>query len=332
MFALVHGLCDGRCYGTWSDSTHALKYEAMDLLVALRTFVRVAEAGSFSAVAREMGATQPAVSRQIGALEQHLEARLIQRTTRSLTLTEDGRDLLDHARRVLECVEEAETAVGRRQGAPSGLVRIATPATFGRLYVAPLMRRLLDRYPDLSVDLHMSDSTTDMIAGGIDLAIRGGVIHEASLVTRQIGSSARFVVASSDYLERNGAPVHPNDLARHSCIAFTQNATPNEWRFNGPGDPVAVTVAGRFRSDSSEAIRAAVLAGVGFALMPSWIFGAELSTGKVRAVLQPYQAEHVPIHAVYPSRRHLAPRTRAVIDFLLDEFRLDPAISTYGQS
>ena len=332
MFAAVRRLCDGRCYGVWSDSTHALKYEAMDLLVALRTFVRVAEAGSFSAVAREMGATQPAVSRQIGALEQHLAARLIQRTTRSLTLTEDGRDLLDHARRVLECVEAAETAVGRRQGAPSGLVRIATPSTFGRLYVAPLMRRLLDRYPDLSIDLHMSDSTTDMIAGGIDLAIRGGVIHEASLVARQIGSSARFVLASSDYLERNGTPVHPNDLARHSCIAFTQTALPNEWRFDGPGGSVAVTVAGRFRSDSSEAIRAAVLAGVGLALTPSWVFGAELATGRVRAVLQPYHAEQVPIHAVYPSRRHLAPRTRAVIDFLLDEFRLDPAISTYGQS
>ena len=200
----------------------------MDLLAGFRTFVRVAESGSFSAVAREIGATQPAISRQISALEQHLDARLIQRTTRSLTLTEDGRDLLDHARRVLDCVEEAETAVGRRQGAPSGLVRMATPSTFGRLYVAPRMRRLLDRYPDLSVELHMSDSVTDMIAGGIDLAIRGGLVHEASLVARRIGSSARLVVASVDYLERNGTPAHPSDLARHSCIVFLQGAAPNE--------------------------------------------------------------------------------------------------------
>jgi len=304
----------------------------MDLLAALRTFVRVAEAGSFSAVAREVGATQPAISRQIGALEQHLDARLIQRTTRSLTLTEDGRDLLSHARRVLDCVEEAETAVGRRQGAPSGLVRIATPAAFGRLYVAPRMRRLLDRYPELSVELHMSDLVTDMIAGGIDLAIRAGTIQEASLVARRVGSSARYVVASTEYLERNGVPAHPSDLARHSCIPFLQYSTPNEWRFDGPGGPVSVEIAGRFRTDSSEAVREAVVTGVGLALAPSWVFGADLTAGRVQAVLQRYQAEQVPIHAVYPSRRNLAPRTRAVIDFLLDEFRLDPTISTYGET
>ena len=304
----------------------------MDLLAGLRTFVRVAESGSFSAVAREMGATQPAVSRQISALEQHLDARLIQRTTRSLTLTEDGRDLLDHARRVLDCVEEAETAVGRRQGAPSGLIRMAVPATFGRLYVAPRMRRLLDRYPELSVELHMSDGVTDMIAAGIDLAIRGGTVHEASLVARRIGSSARAVVASAEYLERNGTPAHPSDLARHSCIAFLQGATPNEWRFDGPGGAVAVSIAGRFRTDSTEAIREAVAAGLGLALAPAWVFGDDLTTGRVRPVLQRYQAERVAIHAVYPSRRNLAPRTRAVIDFLLDEFRLDPAISTYGET
>ena len=304
----------------------------MDLLAGFRTFVRVAESGSFSAVAREIGATQPAISRQISALEQHLDARLIQRTTRSLTLTEDGRDLLDHARRVLDCVEEAETAVGRRQGAPSGLVRMATPSTFGRLYVAPRMRRLLDRYPDLSVELHMSDSVSDMIAGGIDLAIRGGVVQEASLVARRIGSSARLVVASVDYLERNGTPAHPSDLARHSCIAFLQGAAPNEWRFNGPDGAVSVEIGGRFRTDSSEAVREAVMAGVGLALAPSWVFGADLTSGRAKAVLQRFQAEQVPIHAVYPSRRNLAPRTRAVIDFLLDEFRLDSAISTYGET
>jgi len=304
----------------------------LDLLAGLRTFVRVAESGSFSAVAREIGATQPAVSRQISALEQHLDARLIQRTTRSLTLTEDGRDLLDHARRVLDCVEEAEVAVGRRQGTPSGLVRIATPSTFGRLYVAPRMRRLLDRYPELSVELHMSDSVTDMIAGGIDLAIRGGVVQEASLVARRIGSSARSVVASTDYLDRNGTPLHPSDLARHSCIAFLQGAAPNEWRFNGPDGAVSVEIGGRFRTDSSDALREAVMAGVGLALASSWVFGADLTSGRAKAVLQRYQAEQVPIHAVYPSRRNLAPRTRAVIDFLLDEFRLDSAISTYGET
>ncbi len=302
------------------------------MVAAFRVYIRVAEAGSFSAVAREIGATQPAVSRQVAALEEHLGARLIQRTTRSLTLTEDGRDLLGHARRVLDCVEEAEAAVGRRQTAPTGLVRLAAPANFGRLYIAPRMRRLLDRYPDLQVELHLSDTITDLIAEGIDLAIRGGAVPDSTLVARRIGASTRHVVASAEYLERNGAPAHPSDLGRHSCVIFLQSANPLEWNFQGADGAIAVRVAGRFRTDSSEAIREAVLGGIGLALAPAWMFGAELVSGRVATVLQDFQVEQVPIHAVYPSRRNVAPRTRAVIDFLTDEFRLDPTLSTYGEA
>ena len=302
----------------------------MDLIAALRIFVRVAESGSFSAVAREVGATQPAVSRQVSALEEHLGARLIQRTTRSLTLTEDGRELLDHARRVLDSVEQAEAAVGRGHPAVGGLVRLAAPAGFGRLYVAPLMRRLMDRHPDLQVELRMSDATVDLVADGIDLALRAGRVGDAALVARRVGASPRQVFASADYLARNGTPEHPADLARHECIIFLQLAAPQEWRFDGPDGESAAQVRGRFRTDSSEAVREAVLGGIGLALSPSWMFGDELATGQVRAVLGGYRAGQVPIHAVYPTRRHLAPRTRAVIDFLADEFRLDPAISSYG--
>ena len=139
-------------------------------------------------------------------------------------------------------------------------------------------------------------------------------------------------VAGALHVPQSRTPAHPSDLSRHSCIIFLQGATPNEWRFDGPGGAVSVEIAGRFRTDSSEAMREAVITGVGLALAPSWVFGADLTTGRVQAVLQRYQAEQVPIHAVYPSRRNLAPRTRAVIDFLLDEFRLDPAISTYGET
>ncbi len=302
----------------------------MDLLAAFRTYVRVAESGSFSAVAREIGATQPAVSRQVSALEEHLGARLIQRTTRSLTLTEEGRVLLDHARRVLDCVEEAEAAVGRGHPSVSGLVRIATPASFGRLHVAPLIRRLLDRHPELLVELQMSDTTADLIAGGIDLAIRAGQVTDAGLVARRIGASPRQVFASPEYLARNGMPQQPADLGAHTCIIFLQLATPNDWIFDGPDGEVSVRVAGRFRTDSSEAVREAVLGGLGLSLSPSWMFGDDVATGRVETVLGGYRAGQVPIHAVYPTRRHLAPRTRAVIDFFADEFRLDPAISSYG--
>ena len=302
----------------------------MDLITAFRTFIRVAECGSFSAVAREMEATQPAVSRQVSALEAHLGARLIQRTTRSLALTEEGRTFLDHARRVLDCVEEAEASVGRGHPAIGGLVRVAVPGSFGRLYVAPLMRRLLDRYPDLVLDLQMSDAPADLVAGGIDLAVRVGPVGDAGLVARRIGGSPRQVFASPDYLARNGTPQHPSDLARHACIIFTQRAAPHEWVFDGPDGELPVHVEGRFRTDSSEAVREAVLAGIGLFLSPAWVFGDELATGQVQAVLGGFRAGEVPIHAVTPTRRHLAPRTRAVMDFLAGEFRLNPAISSYG--
>ena len=304
----------------------------MDVLAAFRVFVRVAEARSFSAVAREMGTTQPAVSRQVAALEEHLGARLIQRTTRSLALTEDGRDLLGHARRVLDSVEEAEASVGRRHSLPGGLVRLGSSSAFGRLYVAPRIERLLERYPELAIDLRMSDSILDLVAEGIDIAIRVGAVQDSTLVARKIGSSRRITVASAACIALHGEPHHPSDLARLPCVIFTGSATPTEWRFEAPDGPVSVSVTGRFRTDNGEAVREAVLAGLGFAVLPIWFFSTELTDGRLKPVLTGWEPPSSAISAVYPSRRNLAPRTRAVIDFFLDEFRLDPLISSYGEA
>lgn len=304
----------------------------MDLIVAFRTFVRVAEAQSFSAVARELGTTQPAISRQVAALEEHLGVRLIQRTTRSLTLTEDGRDLLGHARRVLDAAEEAEAAVGRQRGAPGGLVRLATPSVFGRIYIAPRLGRLLERYPELSVELHVSDHPQDLVAEGIDLAVRAATVADTNLIARRIGSSSRITVASADYLDRHGEPRHPSDLASHSCIPFLQHAAPYDWHFDGPDGEITVRISGRFSTDGSEAMREAVLAGIGFAVLPGWYFSDELLSGQVRSVLTDWQPPRIGLNAVYPSRRNLPRRTRAVIDFLVDELRLDPVISSYGET
>ena len=301
-------------------------------MAAFRVYVRVAEARSFSAVAREMGMTQPAVSRQVAALEEHLGSRLIQRTTRSLALTEDGRDLLGHARRVLDTVEEAEAAVGRRHSLPGGLVRLGAPATFGRLYVAPRMPRLLERYPEISIDLRMSDVVMDLVAEGLDLAVRIIPVQDSSLVSRKIGSSRRMAVASTSCIEAFGQPVHPSDLARMPCIIFTGVDEPNEWTFGRGAEAVTVRVSGRFRTDNGEALREAVLSGLGYALLPTWFFGEEITSGRLKPVLMDWQPPPYPITAVYPTRRNLAPRTRAVIDFLVDEYRLDPVISSYGEA
>lgn len=303
----------------------------MDLLAAFRAFARVAETGSFSAVAREAGTTQPAVSRQVAALEAHLGVRLLQRSTRSLTLTEDGRDLLGHVRLVLETVEQAEAAIGRRRVAPAGLVRLGSPIVFGRMYLAPHIGALLARYPELTVDLVLTDDVVDMVQGGLDLTIRVGPIGDAGLVARRVGTTTSLVVAAPSYLEGRAALRHPAELGAHECIIFTRRETPETWEFRGPdGASVPVEVSGRLRANSIEAVLEAALAGSGVALVPTWMLRDELRSGRLVAPLKEWQPPRRPISVVYPSRRFLAPRTRAVIDFIVDEFRLDPVISAYG--
>ncbi|MBU6497200.1 MAG: LysR family transcriptional regulator [Rhodospirillales bacterium] len=302
----------------------------MDLLAAFRTFIRIAETGSFSAVAREVGATQPAVSRQIAALEDHLGARLLQRSTRSLRLTEDGTDFLTHARLVVEAVEETEAAIGRRRTAAAGLVRLGAPSVFGRLYIAPRIGLLLDRYPELAVELLLTDDVVDMVQEGLDLSLRVGAISDAALVARRVGMTASQAVAAPEYLARRGTPQHPADLAGHDCVIFTRGQTPNTWSFMGADGPAPVEVTGRLRVNSIEAVMEATLTGIGIALLPSWMIGDTVRRGRLQRVLKAWTPRQLPISVVYPSRRFLAPRTRAVIDFLVDEFRLDPVISAYG--
>lgn len=299
----------------------------MDLIAAFRVFVRVAESGSFSAVARELGVTQPAVSRQVSALETHLGARLLQRTTRSLALTSDGMDLLGHARAVLEAVERAEGAVGRRHAGPAGLVRVASSVTFGRVVIAPRLPVLLARYPALEVDLRLDDRPSDLVHDGIDIAIRVGEITEASLIARRMGAVTRHVMASVDYLARHGTPTTLDQLAEHECVLLELSAHPNVWRLQSPQGVRDVPVHGRFRTDSVEAARVAVNAGMGLGLMSNWLMQAELAAGTVISILPDWTPPVSTVHAVYPAQRNLAPRTRAVMDFLVAEFRDDPALS-----
>jgi len=292
----------------------------MDLIAAFQVFVRVSESGSFSAVAREMGLSQPAISRQIAALEDHFGERLLHRTTRSLTLTDDGRDLLIHATRVLEALAEAETAVGRRRGTVAGMVRLSVPVIFGRLYLLPRIGKLLEAHPALEVDILFNDGVVDLVAEGIDMAVRAGMIADSSLIARRLGTVARHVMASTAYLKRRGTPSSPADLLEHDCLMFTQGATPTHWTFEGPEGKISIPIRGRFRSDSGEGVREAVVSGYGIGLLPSWYFRDEIDQGSVKILLKDWQVPGVPVHLIYPSRRHLSPRTRAVMDFLTREF------------
>jgi DNA-binding transcriptional LysR family regulator len=296
----------------------------------MQTFVRVVEAGSFTAVATEQNTTQPTISRQVAALEEHLGARLLTRTTRSLTLTDDGRAFYDHAKRVLEALSEAEGAVGRRRNKPTGMLRLATPVVFGRLHIVPRISAFLKRYPDVSVDIVMSDTFTDLIEQGIDLAIRVGAISDPGLVAKRIGIVRRVTVASPAYLKASGTPRTPHDLTTHQCIVYTRLATGHRWTFDSPDGPVTIEAAGRFRADNSEAVREGVLGGLGVAVIPAFAFTSEIASGRVKVLLKDFEPVHLPMHAVYPSRRFVPLKVRAMIDYLAHEFSIDPALSDYG--
>ena len=299
----------------------------MDRLDAMRLFVRVVETGSFSAVAREANIGQPAVSKQIAALEEHLRARLLHRTSRTLSLTEAGQIYYEAAVRLLSDLDDTEQAVGRGQTQPSGLLRVALSAGFGRLVVAPLLPSFHARYPDIVTDLIVSDRYVDLVEDGIDLAIRLGELDDSSVIARRIGVSPRVTVATPGYLERTGAPATPHDLDRHACVAFTFQRRPQDWVFLGPGDPIRHAPKGPVRANDAENIRAAVLAGVGLAQAPRWLFYAELLSGEVREVLSDYPAERPPIHAVFPSGRKPASRVRVFIDHLAGAFGGNPCLN-----
>ena len=299
----------------------------MDLLSAMRLFARVADTGSFSAVAHETGSTQPTVSRAVAALEAHLGARLLNRSSRAVTLTDDGRQFYERAQRALEAVAEAENGVGGRRGLPTGLLRLGTPVAFGRLHVAPRIHTFLERYPGVEVELLMNDAFVDLVGEGLDLAIRVGDLADPSLIARRIGTTRRVTVASPAYLERFGTPEIPADLTQHQCIVYTRLATGNRWHFEGRTGPLTVDVRGRFSTDNSEAVREAVLSGVGIAVVPVWHFTDEIERGLVRILLRDYEPRQLPIHAVYASRRQLAAKVRAAIDFLTEAFARSPVLA-----
>ncbi len=302
----------------------------MELLGPMRTFVRVVEAGSFTAVANEQGTTQPTISRQVAALEEHLGARLLTRTTRQHTLTDDGRSFYERAKLALEAVHEAESAVGRQRTKPAGVLRLATPVVFGRLHIVPRLPAFLARFPEVSVDLTMSDSFIDLVEQGIDVAIRVGEITDPSLIARRIGIVRRVTVASPAYLERRQVPQTPADLVEHDCIVYTRLATGNRWLFEGKDGPIAVAVKGRYRADNSEAVREGVLAGLGIAVIPAFAFTRETDDGSMTVLLKHHEPKPLPMHAVYPSRRFVPLKVRALIDFLAHDFEIDPALSGYG--
>ncbi|HYM86422.1 MAG TPA: LysR family transcriptional regulator [Pseudoxanthomonas sp.] len=302
----------------------------MDLTVAMRSFVRVVETGSFSAVAREMTSTQPAISKQIAWLERHLGSRLMERSTRKLALTEEALQYYERAKAILDEIDDAERLVRRGRCEITGTLRLACSVGFGRCQLVPRLKQFLATHPQLRLDLRMSDAVADLIEEGIDIAIRIGDLPDSGLIARRLGTTHRAVVASPAYLKGRKLPRRPQELQDHECIVYSGLATRNEWRFDGPNGPESVHVTGRFEVNSSEGVREAVLAGMGVGFSPVWLFGDELRMKTLKVLLPGYRAASLPIHGVSPPSRRYSAKVKALLDFLDAEFAVDPFVSGYG--
>jgi DNA-binding transcriptional LysR family regulator len=292
--------------------------EIMDLIGALTVFSRIAETGSFSAVARETHASQSSVTRLVDQLEAHFGVRLFHRTTRRLSLTEDGQDLLGHAHHLLEVAQGMEGALGRQRTSPTGLVRIGL-TTAGATLVGPRLFGLLKQYPGLEIELVVRDQLGDMIEERLDVAIQVGQPSDSSLMARAAGGFGRTLVAAPIYLERRGAPSKPADLTEHTCIIHEYGPDSAVWRFEGPDGPEQIHVTSAFRANNAEVVHRAVLAGHGVSLVPEALIVDDIRAVRLYRLLPKYKFERRPTYVLYPSRRHLAPRTRVVIDFLVEQ-------------
>lgn len=293
----------------------------MDRLTAMQMFVRVVETGSFSAVAKEMNSTQPTISKNIAELESWLGAKLLNRSTRSLRLTETGTDYYERCVAILSDVEDAEQMVGQLQTQPRGTVRVSTVVAFGRLHLVPRMQAFFKRYPQITVDIRLNDRVVDLVEEGVDVAIRMGELADSSLIAKKLCTSPFVTVATPEYFKANGIPRHPRDLRDHNYLVYSDAGLRSETRFKDQDEPFYVKVEGNLTTNNTEALRAALLTGIGIARTPRWLVGDAIDDGRLVPVLEPFQPDPHAIHAVYPPGRHLPSKVRSFIDFIGEEFK-----------
>ncbi|MGY3442235.1 LysR family transcriptional regulator [Bradyrhizobium sp. USDA 4473] len=290
----------------------------MDRIDAMQAFVAVADLEGFAPAARKLGLSPSAITRLIAALEERLGARLLQRTTRQVTLTDAGSRYLERARRILADVEEAEDAVESERTRPEGRLVISAPFGFGRLHVSPVVSAYLKRYPDVGVDLRLSDRRINLVEDGVDLAVRLGHLPDSTLVARHVGQMRRIVVASAGYLKLRGEPKRPSDLANHDTIQFGAVTAVPDWRFVEDGQEIRITPTPRFTSNSSDAAIQFVEQDGGLTRVMAYQAAESLKAKRVRIVLAAFEQPPVPIHVVYPTSRLLSAKVRTFIDLVTE--------------
>ncbi len=284
----------------------------------LKLFVRLATTNNISLAGRDLGLSSAVASTHINKLEEGLGVRLVHRTTRKVSLTEEGRAFLPHAENVLASVEAACASVGAGNLSPSGTLRVSASASFGRMHLMPALKGFLSRYPDLFIDFRFSDSIVDLVEGGFDIAIRNAELKDSTLIARKLLPDKRIVCASPDYLAKFGEPHSPHDLHGHQCINLTGI---ENWVFAAPGGQLSIKTKGRLRIDNGEAVRDACINGLGITISSTWNIYQHLERGELVQILQDYPLIcDTAIWAVYPSSRLLAPKVRAFIDYFVEHF------------
>jgi DNA-binding transcriptional LysR family regulator len=292
----------------------------VDRLTALKVFRQVVELESFAAAARQLRLSPAAISKNIGELEAHLAVRLLNRTTRRMSLTEAGSRYYDQIARVLDELEEADSSLGPLQQMPSGLLRVSAPTTLTLTCLSSALPKFLSRYPELTLDLRMDDRRVNIVEEGFDIAIRAtDSLEDSSLIARRLMTMPHVVCGAPSYLERFGAPAAPEDLKDHNCIQFTLSGHADDWEFRNADRSVRVPINGRYKVTSSLAVRDALRAGFGLSLIPLAYVKEDIVQGRLRTVLDDWSTVELAVHAVYPSRRHVVAKVRAFLDFLVDE-------------
>ncbi|MBB3143713.1 DNA-binding transcriptional LysR family regulator [Phyllobacterium trifolii] len=291
-------------------------------------FARVIEAGSFTAAARLLGMPKTTVSRRVAALEREVGVRLLQRTTRSLNVTDAGRLYYEQSSQALRTIEDANLQLAEARAEPSGIVRISAPVGFGGHFLSSAIFDFLATYPKTKVELCLTDDTLNLVENGIDLAFRTGILPDSTLIARKLGSTHRVLCASPDYLARHGVPLVPADLARHHCVIAGPSIANLHWVLEGLHGQETVAVSGRFAANEMQAVTAAAIAGYGIAQIPYQAAAAPIKDGRLRRVLDDYTTSVGGLHVVYPSSRHLSPLVKAFIEFAAD--RWNAASENYG--
>lgn len=292
----------------------------MNKLREIECFIAVAELGSFVKAADALGISKAAVSRTVLELEARLGSRLMQRTTRRLSLTEAGTLYLQRCKQIVAALEEADDLLSAGTANPTGLLRINAPLTFGVLHLAPLWPIFLERHPGVALDITLSDRIVDIIDEGYDMAIRIARLSDSTLVHRKLATTTGQVCASPAYLEKYGTPTHPHELTQHQAICYTYAAGKDEWQFSGPEGPVSVKVNSRMHVNNGDSCVAAALAGIGITRQPTFMIDQHLRSGRLVPLLAGYSTMELGIYAVYPSRAHLPAKMRAMLDFLTEAF------------